>query len=136
MRLNFIIIMGLIVIGCAVAKIQIVPVDWIMFDHPDEDRIEPRFKNQSGKTLCLSNSDWPTKGGKLDQMQDFVYLLVAGKKFPIAPYEEYCPTGCITRVLPGEEIVASIPYGEFKLPESLRYEPKKLEFPTDAYVCR
>jgi hypothetical protein len=125
-------VMGL---GCATAKLEPIAIDYRFVDRPDQARVELLYRNETGETLCLSNDAWPSKGGKLDQMNDRVFLVIGAERFPIAYFEEYCPGGCVTRVPPGEEIVGSIPYAEFSLPARLRYEPKTLEFEPRAYVC-
>jgi hypothetical protein len=123
-------------IGCATNPIEHVALSWRLVDHPEKSRIELFYRNDTGKTLCLSDDDWPNAEGKLNQMDDVVFLVVGSERFPIAYYEQYCPTGCSRRVIPGEEISAFIPYADFQLPERLRYEPKTLEFHPQAYVCR
>ncbi|MGE0181101.1 MAG: hypothetical protein AB7F91_02485 [Parvularculaceae bacterium] len=135
-RLFATVVIALVGCGCATANSGPIAVDYQFLDRPDESRIELAYRNETGMTLCLSNDAWPSKRGKLDQMDDRVFLIVGAERFPIAYFEEYCPSGCVTRVQPDEEIAASIPYAEFSLPERLRYEPKTLEFESRAYVCR
>ncbi|MFZ5608212.1 MAG: hypothetical protein ACOY99_01220, partial [Pseudomonadota bacterium] len=87
--------------GCATAKTEPVTVDYRFIDRPDESRVELVYRNETGEALCLSNDAWPSKGGKLDQMDDRVFLIIGAERFPIAYFEEYCPSGCVTRVPPG-----------------------------------
>jgi hypothetical protein len=104
-------------------------------DHPEEARIELVYFNNTGKTLCLDDDDWPNLAGKLNQMRG-VFLVVGTERFPIEFFNTgYCPGGCVRRVKPGETISGSIPYQDFELPERLRYEPKTLEFFPEAFVC-
>jgi hypothetical protein len=136
MRARTAAIIPFILLGCATV-IEHVALDWRLVDHPEENRIELLYLNDTGKTLCLSEDDWPNEGGKLDQMGGVVFLVVGSERFSIENFNTgYCPGGCERRVAPGEEISGSIPYKDFDLPERLRYQPKSLEFSPEAYVCR
>ena len=122
--------------GCA-TSIEHVALDWSLVDVPEERRFELLYRNETGKTLCLSEDDWPNAVGKLNQMGDVVSLVVGSERFPIEDFNTgICPGGCERRIASGEEITGSIPYADFKLPERLWREPKRLEFRPQAYVCR
>ena len=128
-----------ILLGCA-TTIEIVSIDYRLVDHPDEDRIELLYLNDTGKTLCLSADNWPSKVGALDQMGDVVFLVVGSERFPIMDTNmgvPVCYGVCARRVAPGEEISASIRYDDFVgYREGLRYQPKSLIFSPTAFVCR
>lgn len=123
--------------GCA-TRVVSVPVHYRLVDHPDESRIELLYRNESRKTVCLSAEDWPNLAGKLNQVSDRVFLVVAGERFPIENFNTgYCiGNQCARRVAPGEQISGSISYNDFSLPERLKNEPKTLDFLPTAYVCR
>lgn len=131
-------VLGIVLVGygCVTTEMDMYRVEYQFNDHPDQARIELIFENRTDKKLCLSSDAWPSEAGKLDQMNDRVFMLIANERFPIAYFEEYCPKGCYTSVSAGEKIIRSIPYSEFNIPERLRYESKTLEFQPQAFVCR
>jgi len=128
--------------GCATTSaFEYVPINWRLIDHPDERRIEIRFKNELEKDLCgFSDESWPNEEGWLNEMSDAAVLVVGNERFPIEDFNTGVPmcsrTGCPSRrVRPGEEINGFMPYAHFSLPERLRYEAKTLEFFPKARVC-
>ena len=126
----------LMLLACA-TTFEHVPIDYRLVDHPDENRIELLYRNDTSKTFCLSKGNWPNQAGKLDFKGGLVFLVVYGERFSIEDFNTGIPIdGHALRVLPGEEISGSIPYKDFDLPERLRYESKSLEFSPQAYVCR
>ena len=115
------------------------PITYQMFDRPDENRIELRYRNDTKHSMCLTASFWHDAAGQMYQTGDRVALIVDGQRFPIKQFNkgpcvvlEYT---CGARVAPGKELVGSIAYGEFGLPASLRYKPKTLYFSPLAPAC-
>ena len=128
----------LLLVGC-VSGTSIIPIKYEFADSPEEQRIELRFRNNSNETLCLLPEAWPNSGGMIYQGSGRVFLVVDGKRFPIAEsLLGYCspPTACAIHVSPGEEVSASIPYRNFSIPEGLMGLSKTLEFSTVAVECR
>ena len=125
-----------IFLGCT-TTLTYVPLDYRLVDHPGQNRVELLYLNDTGKTLCLSKGNWPNQAGKPDFAGGRVFLVVYGERFPIEDFNTGIPIdGHALRVLPGEEISGSISYMDFDLPESLRYEPKSLEYSLSAHVCQ
>lgn len=125
----------LLVTGC-VSNWEPLPTEYVFRDWPSEDRVEVQFTNTTNGKLCLDPEHWPNQAGKINQASEYVYLEIDGKQFPIVDFNTgYCFGGCPTVVLPGETASASIAYRDFRLPGSLRHEPKRLEFPVVAYTC-
>lgn len=128
--------------GCVTGALEYVSVEWRQVDHPNESRIEIRFRNESGADLCgFSDDNWPNAAGQINQDGDTVFLVVGNERFPMEPFNTGAPVcrpkGCRARqVKPGEEIIGYIPYASFKLPARLRYETKMLELHPVAYFCR
>ena len=113
-----------------------IPTEFVVKDKPSENRIEVLFTNETEELLCLLPEHWPNQAGKINQASDYVFLLVADRRFPIQDYDTgYCPEGCALVVRPGETVSSSIPYDDFHLPDDLRSEPKHLELPVTAYTC-
>jgi hypothetical protein len=124
-------------LGC-VSALVVVPINFRLVDHPSEGRIELRYRNDTGRILCISDSDWPNQGGKLNQANDVAFLVAGGERFPVKYFNTgYCVgDDCVKRVAPGEEISGWISYGDFSLPEQYWSAPKKLDFSPTAYVCK
>ena len=118
-----------IMAGC-VSTADRTPLTYQMIDHPDENRIELRYRNDGEQTKCLTASMWPDADGKVYQTGNRTALVVEGRRFPIAEfYKGPCyvvELTCVARVAPGQEITSSIPYQQFGLPESLRFKRKIL----------
>ncbi len=128
----------LFLIGC-VSVGSTIPVDYQFVDLPGERRIELKFRNSTNATLCLLPEAWPNSGGMIYEGSAHVFLIIGGRRFPIAESMlGYCdpPTDCAVRVSPGEEVAASIPYQNFSAPDDLVNFRKTLEFSTFAVRCR
>lgn len=123
--------------GC-VSTDATIPIKYQFHDFPEEGRIELRFKNELQVPLCLLPESWPNQGGKINQASEYVFLVIDGVRFPIEDFNTgYCPgaNGCATRVAPGEEVSASIPYRDFRVPQEMSRLPKKIEFEPVAFKC-
>jgi hypothetical protein len=126
---------ALLVVGCA-SSWEPVPTEYVFKDRPSEGRVEVLFTNDTENQLCLLPDHWPNQAGKINQASDYVFLLVAGERFPIEDFNTgYCPGGCALVVHPGETVSSSIAYDDFQLPDDLRRAPKQLELPVVAYTC-
>ena len=111
-------------------------MEYVLKDWPSEDRIEVIFTNDTEEQLCLLPEHWPNQAGKIDQASENVFLLVAGRRFPIEDFNTgYCANGCALVVHPGETVSSSIAYDDFLLPADIRQAPKQLELPVIAYTC-
>jgi len=137
--ISFVSAAALGVLASCVSSAERVPLTYQMTDHPDENRIELRYHNDTKHTMCLTASFWPNAEGKVYQMGSRVGLIVDGRRFPISQVNKgpcvVVEYNCVARVAPGESITGSIPYKEFNLPESLRYKPKALNFAPTAPAC-
>ncbi len=126
------------VAACATAADR-APITYQMIDHPDQNRIELHYRNDTRHPVCLTASFWPNADGKLYQTGDRVALIVGDRRFPIAQFNKGACIAveltCVARVAPGEEITGSIPYREFGLPARLRYTSKTLYFSPLAPEC-
>jgi hypothetical protein len=128
--------LALLIAGCAVPT-KLVPVEYQFLDNQDGRRIELAYKNFSHNTMCLLPEQWPNVGGKIDQEGGTIFLIAGGERFALQRFNTgYCPNGCATRVVPGEVLHGYLPYEDFKLPERLFNEPKKLEFSPTAFRCK
>lgn len=124
------------VAACASAA-TIRSLNPISMDMPEREGVEVRYKNSTKHTLCLSPSEWPNAGGKMNHASNRVALVIGDRRYAIVDFNTgYCFGGCPTHVRSGEEITAFIPYREFRLPDELRNQPKKLEFSPAAYRCK
>jgi hypothetical protein len=127
-----------ILAACATASDR-VPITYQMIDHPDENRIELRYHNDTKHSVCLTASFWPDAAGKVYQMSNRVALVVDGRSYAIAQFNKgpcvVVEYSCVARVAPGKEITGSIPYAEFGLPPALRDKPKTLYFSPLAPAC-
>lgn len=125
----------LLVVGCA-SSWKPVPSEYLFKDWPSENRVEVLFTNETDEQLCLLPEHWPNQAGKINQAGESVFLVVAGKRFPIEDFNTgYCPGGCALVVRPGETVSSAIAYDDFGLPAELRQAPKQLELPVVAYAC-
>ena len=105
-----------ILAGCATVPI-LVPIDYRYLDQPDLEGIELKYTNSSRRLMCLSQDQWPSKSGLIDQASDLMFLIVDGNRYQIKDTNMgYCIGGCPTYVAPGEEVKAFIPYSKFDLP--------------------
>ena len=117
---------------------DLIPVHPRIVDRPDMERVELSYTNNSKHFLCMSYGNWPNSDGWLDSASGSFALVVRGRKHPIEDHNfGYCIGGdkCGVRVSPGSSIQGFLPYGQFRLPEELRYEQKRLEYSIVAYVC-
>jgi len=127
-------LISLLGVGC-VSSGGLFPIDYEFIDHPNERRVAIRYRNDSTHTVCLLPEFWPNQAGKINQASREVFLVVGKERFAIEEFNTgYCPD-CALRVGPGEEVVASIGYNLFGLPESLVEKEKYLEFRPKAYRC-
>lgn len=127
-------LLGLIA-GCS-STLALQPIEYQFIDVPAQSKVEVTYRNQSGTTMCLLPEHWPNQAGKINQAGDIVFLVVAGRRFPILDFNTgYCPQGCAIRVEPGETAAGFIRYADFELPEQLRDAPKTLEFSPMAFPC-
>ena len=134
MRISILVLTLLLIVSCA-STTQLITIEYNFLDNIRERRIDLSYKNGTSHRLCLSPEDWPNSGHKLNQAGNEVFLVIGDKRFPIENFNTgYCPH-CVIRVNPGQQINASIPYGDFSLPESLYHEVKQLEFRPAAYRC-
>jgi hypothetical protein len=112
------------------------PIPYEFLDIPAERKVELRYHNDLGRTICLSPSHWPNQAGKIDGPDGKIVLVLSEKRFPLIDFNTgYCP-GCAQGVAPGETIIGFISYSDFNLPEELVNEGKKLEFTTYGYFCK
>lgn len=126
---------ALFLVSC-ISTSALIPVQYELIDDPGQARVELRYRNDSDHTMCLLPEHWPNAAGKIHSASDTVFLIVGGQRFPIEEFNTgYCPQGCATRVAPGEEVIAFIPYSDFDLPESFRNKPKELQFSPKAFRC-
>jgi hypothetical protein len=131
MRFHLLPMILLITSACATTASSSTSIAYRMIDHPDEQRLELRYKNETDRTMCLLPEFWPNGRGTGG------FVSVGSERFAIEDVDTgYCPQGCARRVAPGEEIAGSIPYSDFNLPDRLWQEPKALEFQPQAYVCK
>jgi len=119
--------------ACAVGK-PYFPVSYGIRDNVQLASFEVEFQNKTKKPICLNTSNWPSPGGYLEGRQDDVWVNVGGKRFNIAPLDDYCPT-CKLKIKPGAAIKATIPYSLFSIPESMYKEKKELNFQAMGYKC-
>jgi hypothetical protein len=124
--------------GCATPANRTL-VAYQVIDHPPEERIELRFHNDTERTACLTASMWPDDAGNLNQMGQRIALMVDGQRYPVVRYNKgFCvlvQLACVAAVPPGAEVKASIPYAEFALPATLKYQPKTVDFSPTAPKC-
>lgn len=122
--------------GCA-SYPETIPIDYQLVDNPAKRRIELSWRNTSNKTVCLEPALWPNQAGKIDQAQDYLFLIIGEERFPIENFNTgFCLGGCPTYVEAGERTEAFLTYADFHLPERLISQPKALEFSPSGYVCR
>lgn len=129
-------ILGIVVllVDCAGAT-KLLPMHCEVTDIPQEKRIELRYRNPLRETVCLTPDQWPNAAGKIDQAGDYVFVVIDGKRYPMVSFNTgYCPS-CVTRVAPGEEVLASLSYDDFGIPDKLVTRPKRLVFSPVAFVC-
>lgn len=127
----------LLLTGCA-SGVSMVPIVYQFRDIPDERRIELAYSNETDEALCLLPEAWPNQEGKLGQASSYVFLIVDDQRFPIEDsMAGHCSPieACVVFVAPGEEVIASIPYQNFSIPEELMGLPKSIEFSTFAEPC-
>jgi hypothetical protein len=130
------VLISLVTAGCA-STTGVFPIDYQFIDIPQEHRIELKYHNDSQRSVCLFPEAWPNSAGKIKQASKVMFLVIDGERFPVADFDTgYCPEGCATPVAPGEEVTASIPYGDFGVPDRLVGKEKKLEFAPVAFFCR
>ncbi len=111
-------------------------IDFELVDLPVEERIEIRYHNDQGQTVCLLPEFWPNKAGKIHQASDRVFLVVENQRFPIADFNTgYCPK-CVLKVKPGDTVRASMSYSSFGVPEYLFPKAKQLVLNSKAFVCK
>ena len=92
-----------------------IPTEFVVKDKPSENRIEVLFTNETEELLCLLPEHWPNQAGKINQASDYVFLLVADRRFPIQDYDTgYCPEGCALVVRPGERVPAAHSLGKIR----------------------
>jgi hypothetical protein len=132
-------VFGLAVLaGACVTTSVPIAVDYGLVDSPERGGFTLTYKNQSGRSICLSPSVWPNGAGWFDhQGADRIFLRVGAQRFPMKENNGgYCP-GCATRVTPGEIVSDFVPYERFDLPPALMNQPKQLEFspPAQGYPC-
>jgi hypothetical protein len=122
-------------VACATTS-GVFAIKYQCVDVPSERRIEMRYQNEMGHTICLLPEFWPNAAGAIGTAPGTFVLVVGQQRFPIESRNTgYCP-GCAERVAPGETIRTSIPYGSFSLPASLTYEEKHIEFVVKAFRCK
>ncbi len=129
---------ALMVTSCASSN-RMISIEYQFVDIPEERRIELIYENSHPKTVCLLPESWPNQGGKINQASEYVFLVIGGERFPLVDFNTgYCPEedGCAIYVAPGEEISASISYGDFNVPEDLINTKKRLDFSPVAFECR
>lgn len=133
--LKSLLLISLVTAGCATTA-PIIPQEYGFVDVPSERRIQLTYHNTSPNPICLSPERWPNFGGKINQASDRVYLVVGSDRFPIEDFNTgYCFKGCSQRVAPGSTVSTFISYDDFKLPDNLTNESKKLELELRAYRC-
>jgi hypothetical protein len=121
--------------GCATSS-QLFPLSYTYIDQPEQKRIEVRYRNSDPQGRCVLPEHWPNQGGKIDQAGDTVFLVVAGRRFTLEPFNTgYCPGGCATFVAPGQQIVGFISYRDFLLPAELELAAKRLELAARGFSC-
>lgn len=130
-----IVALGLVVLGCATTS-QFFPLGYTYSDHPEQKRIEIRYRNTTPRGLCLLPEHWPNEGGKIDQDGGAAFLIVEGRRFALEPFNTgYCPRGCATYLAPGQEIGGFLSYRDFGLPAELEGAQKHLEFAARGFYC-
>lgn len=124
-------------LACCEEEPTFVTIDPAIVDRPDKVMFDLSYTNQSKYGLCLSEGNWPNSAGMLGHARGLATLIVAERRFPIGAFNTgYCPgEECTVRIEPGATITGFLLYENFSLPESLRYQPKRLEILLRAYVC-
>lgn len=135
MRRKLVLPIAYVLTSCATPA-NLVKVDYGFLDSPSDQHIELSYRNKTPHTMCLLPEHWPNQAGKINQGSDRMVLVAGAERFPVEDFNTgYCPEGCPLRVAPGAELLTSVSYAEFALPERLWGAAKTLEFAPLAYAC-
>lgn len=106
-------------------------------DRPDQRQLVVKYQNETRLDVCMAVEDWPNQYGGLHEASDYVYLLVEGARYPYKSIDMgYCVgLECTMKIVPQQEVVASIPYERFALPENLHARQKVLIYSPAAHFC-
>jgi hypothetical protein len=105
-------------------------------DAPEEGRIYLTIRNDLPAPICLYPTNWPDGEGVIDAAAPRAAIEVGGARFPMVDLDAgYCP-GCRTMVQPNETATAFVKYADFRLPDALRSQPKRLLFQPVSQRCR
>lgn len=134
--MKYFIILGLSVAGCVTAQnYSLFNIKYTITDSPNESRIYIKYKNDTGKRICIDPANWPSSHGQIDSGKGRVLLEVSGKIYTTEDFDTgYCP-GCFVKVDSGHDLLGFFNYSDFQLPRSDYYKEKVLTFSPTAGQC-
>jgi hypothetical protein len=137
MRKNWLpIFVPMIAVACAtVPSSATFKISVDSYDDPSSESIRVSYKNETGRTVCLTPENWPNSFGKINQASNTVWLVVDGIRFELKNFNTgYC-AACAKRVANEQVINSNIPYFEFGLPNELYRKKKVIYFQSYAFYC-
>jgi hypothetical protein len=104
-------------------------------DSPRDQRIYIKYRNDTGRDICLYPTNWPGRDGKIDSGKGRVFLESSNKVYTTEDFDAgYCPK-CVLKVRPRTEIVGFFNYQDFGLPAPDYLKAKVLKFSPEASFC-
>ena len=77
MSAKFFLLLVVLLLGW-LTPIEYIELKWFYSDHPDDEQIEIGYRNELGKSVCLSPTDWPNEAGKVNEPQGSIAISVDG----------------------------------------------------------
>jgi hypothetical protein len=129
--------LALVLSACA-SPIVMHELAYEQSDLPHRAVIEIRYRNNSAHQICVDPYAWPNSAGAISDADARAFLEVDSRRFPMKLFNSgYCiGDHCSTRIKPGQELVAYLPYDAFDLPEDLTFARKRFIFTVGGYECQ
>jgi hypothetical protein len=109
-------------------------IDYRYEDDPHQRRILLYFSNTSSRSICFGAENWPQNGILLNTGEE-VWLTVSGRRYFLAPEQDYCPR-CAKKIVPGENFPGYLSYDSFGLKKEDEFSEKQLFFSPVGFSCR
>lgn len=124
-----------LVAACATTSAVSLKPQITFRDAPEDGRIYLSIRNDFEHAICLYPTNWPDASGVIEQAADRAWIEVGGRRFTMTDLDAgYCP-GCRKKIPPGKSVTAFVNYGDFRLPEAVRWQRKRLLFQPEAQPC-
>ena len=129
------ILIAFFVSSCTISD-SVLPIAYDYSDDADQGRILITYRNDSGRTVCLTPASWPTSQGIIDNGSRRISVIIGKLEYPMKDINtDYCPR-CAFVVEPNDEIAAIVPYARFSIPETHVRSSKELQYAPTAFFCR